>query len=130
MAALAERIPGILGDSMLLTIEKKSLPPDVTVLEIKGRISLGRECQQIEWTVDDLLKNDVRKVILDLAGVNHIDSTGIGIIVMCSGKMKKAGGQLRVAGARGVVDQVLKLTKVDEIVGLHGDTAAAVKSFA
>ena len=115
---------------MLLTIEKKSLPSDVTVLEIKGRISLGRECQQIEWTVDDLLKNNVRKVIFDLAGVNHIDSTGIGIIVMCSGKMKKAGGQLRVAGATGVVDQVLKLTKVDEIVGLHADAAAAAKSFA
>jgi anti-sigma B factor antagonist len=115
---------------MLLTIEKKSLPSDVTVLEIKGRISLGRECQQIEWTVDDLLKNDVRKVVLDLAGVNHIDSTGIGIIVMCSGKVKKAGGQLRVAGATGVVDQVLKLTKVDEIVGLCSDAAAAAKSFA
>ncbi len=114
---------------MLLTVEKKRLTPDVVVLEIKGRITLGRECQQIEWTVDDLVKNDDRKVVLDLSGVTHVDSTGIGIIVMCSGKLKRAGGELRVAGATGVVEQVMKLTKVDEIVALFPDAATATESF-
>jgi anti-anti-sigma regulatory factor len=40
--------------------------------------------------------------------------------------MKKAGGDLRVAGARGVVEDVLKMTKVDSIISLYPTTAAAV----
>ena len=114
---------------MLLTITKKAIEPDIAVLEMKGRIMLGRDCQEVEWKLDELLRDNSRKVIFDLTGVNHIDSTGIGIVVMCSGKVRKTGGELRVAGASGVVEQVLKLTKVDQIVGFYSTVEAAAHNF-
>lgn len=113
----------------MLDIQTKHLQPDIVVLEITGRITIGRECKELEWATEDLVREKWRKVILDLTGVTYIDSTGIGIIVMSAGRVKEAGGELRVAGATGHVEQVLKLTNVDQIVRLHPTTVAASAGF-
>jgi len=99
------------------------------VLEIKGRITLGRQNKQLEWAVESLVGEGRKKVILDLSGVTNIDSTGIGIVVMSASHLKKAGGELRVAGATAHVEEVLKITNVNQIVVLHPTTAAAAASF-
>jgi anti-sigma B factor antagonist len=113
----------------MLDIQTKHLQPDIVVLEIKGRITLGGESKQLEWAVESLVGEGRKKVIFDLAGVTNVDSTGIGIIVMSAGKMKKAGGELRVAGATAHVEDVLKMTNVDQIVVLHPTTAVAAAGF-
>jgi anti-sigma B factor antagonist len=113
----------------MLEIQTKQLPPDIVVLEINGRITLGMDSKQLEWAVDKLVGEGRKKVIFDLSGVTHIDSTGIGIIMMSAGQVKKAGGELRGAGASGHVEQVLKMTKVDQIVSLHPTTVAAAAGF-
>jgi anti-anti-sigma regulatory factor len=73
-----------------LDIRRKLIQPDTVVVEIVGRIVFGAECQQIEWLISDLLSQDEKKIIFDVSGVSLIDSTGVGIIVMCFGKLKKA----------------------------------------
>ena len=113
----------------MLEIQTKQLAPDIVVLEITGRITLGRESKQLEWAVETLVGEGRKKVIFDIAGVTNVDSTGIGIIVMSSGKLKKAGGELRVAGASPHVGEVMKTTNVDQIVGLHATTASAAVGF-
>jgi anti-sigma B factor antagonist len=113
----------------MLEIRTKQMEPDIVVLEIAGRITLGRESKQLEWAVESLVGEGRKKVIFDIAGVTNVDSTGIGIIVMSSGKLKKAGGELRVAGASAHVGEVMKMTNVDQIVVLHPTTAAAAAGF-
>ncbi|MGA2235122.1 MAG: STAS domain-containing protein [Terriglobales bacterium] len=113
----------------MMEIRTKDLQPDIVVLEVTGRITIGRDCKQLEWAVESLVGEGRKKVIFDLTGVTHIDSTGIGIIVMSAGHLKKAGGELRAAGATEHVEQVLKMTKVDQIVGLHPTTVAAAACF-
>jgi anti-sigma B factor antagonist len=113
----------------MLEIQTKHLQPDIVVLEITGRITLGRESKQLEWAVESLVGEGRKKVIFDLTGVTNIDSTGIGIIVMSAGQVKKAGGELRVAGATAHVEEVLMITNVDKIVVLHPTTEAAAASF-
>jgi len=112
-----------------LEIQKQRLDPDIMVVKIAGSIILGPECQQIEWLVADLLSQNDKKIICDISGVNHIDSTGVGIIVTCSGRVKDAGGELRVAGAQGTVERVLKMTHVDRIVAFYPTTTDAVVDF-
>jgi len=114
---------------MPLVIHSKQLQPDITVLEMTGKITMGNDCRQVEWTTKKLLAENQKKVIFDLAGVTHLDSTGIGIIVMVAGQMKKAGGELRLAAANEHIEQLLKMTNVDRIVGLHRTTAAAAAEF-
>jgi anti-anti-sigma factor len=108
-----------------LIIQRRLIEPDTVVVELMGKIVFGPECQQIEWLIADLLSQDEKKIIFDISGVSQIDSTGVGIIVMCFGKMKKAGGDLRLAGAKGIVAGVLKMTKVDSIIPLYPTAAAA-----
>ncbi len=101
---------------MILEIQKKDAGNGVVILELKGRITLGRDCQELEWMVDNLVREKQNRIIFDLAGVKYMDSSGVGILVMCSGKVKDSGGELRLAAAAGVVDQTLKLTRMNLIV--------------
>lgn len=113
----------------MMTIELRTIDPDVTVLQVQGRISLGRDSQELEWKVDDLLKARAKRVVFDLAGVSYLDSTGIGIIVMCAGKLKDSGGDLRISGAAGNVAHTLELCRVTDIVPMFATLEQAASSF-
>jgi anti-sigma B factor antagonist len=113
----------------MLTIQSSQPAPDIALLEITGRIAMGRECKELEWATQGLLKNNVKKVVFDLTRVTHVDSTGIGIIVMCAGLLKESGGQLRVVAPSGHIEHIFKMTNVDQIVGLHPSVAAATAGF-
>ena len=114
----------------MLTVEKKLVDSDVAVLSLTGRLTLGRDCQQVEWQLDDLLKEGKLKVILDVSGLNYLDSAGVGIVVMCFGKLKKSGGTLRVAGAAGMVERILTMINVHKIIQFLPTVEAAAQSLA
>ena len=113
---------------MLLHIVEREMAPDITVVELTGRLALGRESQRIESLVDELSKKPSRKVIFDLTGVDYIDSAGIGMLVSCSGHMEHCGGKLRVAGAQGAVAKVFAMVHMDRIMPLDADLAAAASA--
>jgi anti-sigma B factor antagonist len=112
----------------MLTLQTKNIEPDIVVLEVAGKITMGRECKELEWSTETLVRENKKKVVFDLSGVTHIDSTGIGIIVMCAGKLKQAGGSMRVC-AQGHVEQVLKLTSIDKVIEIHPNVATAAVGF-
>jgi len=113
---------------MILAITKKAVG-DIVVLEMTGRITLGRDCQQIESDVDELVGGKQARIVFDLSKVKYMDSSGVGIMVMCSGKVREAGGELRIAGATGVVEQTLKLTRTSMIVPTFATLAEALAGF-
>ena len=114
---------------MILTIERKHLDPDIAILEMAGRICLGSASQQVEWSLAELLKQNRKKIVFDLSGVTVLDSTGVGILVMCHAKVKKAGGSLRIAGANGMVEETLKMTNIDKIMPFYPSLAEAAQNF-
>ena len=114
---------------MILSIEHKKIEPDVVVMELHGRITMGSDSQKIEWGVAQLLKESQKKVIFDLSDVCYVDSSGVGILMMCYAKVKKAGGALYLAGAQGMVEEALAMTSVSKIVPLYATTAGAAKNF-
>jgi len=114
---------------MILLINRKQAQPDIDVLEMNGRIVLGNDAKTVEWKVDELLKEGRKHIIFDLAGVTVLDSTGLGILVMCYARMKKAGGVLHIAGAQGMVEQTLRMTNVDRLIELYPSVAAASSDF-
>jgi anti-anti-sigma factor len=113
-----------------LSIQVTQIEPDIVVVEIAGKMILGPECQQVEWLISNLLAENNEKIVLDISGVTRVDSTGVGIIVVCHGKVKSAGGELRLAGASGIVEKVLRMSTIDSIVALHPTREAAVEGFA
>ena len=114
---------------MILNVERKTVGPGVAVLVLSGRIAMGSDSQKIEWAVAELMKEGQRKVGLDLGGVNFLDSSGVGILMMCHAKLKRAGGALHVAGATGMVRETLGLTSVDKIIPMFASEAEAAAGF-
>jgi anti-sigma B factor antagonist len=112
----------------MLTVSQRTIEPQITLVEACGRITMGRNAQELEWTVDNVLQSGATRIIVDLSEVAHIDSTGIGILVMCAGKVAGLGGKIRIAGAHGSVEHVLHLCKIAEIVPLCATVADAAAS--
>src|SRR5262249_53097783 len=97
---------------------------DVVLVLISGRITLGFECQDVELAIESLIREEKKKVVFDLAGLNYIDSTGVGIIVMCSTKMRAAGGELRLASLQPRIAELMRVTKLDQIMTFYPTAAA------
>jgi len=114
---------------MILTIGTKEIEPDIAVMEMNGRIVLGNDSKNVEWKLAEFLKENRKKVVFDLAGVTVLDSTGVGIIVMCHVKLKKCGGALHIAGATGMVGDTLKLASVDKLIEFYPTAAEAAAGF-
>ena len=113
---------------MVLSLTTRTCEPGITVIEISGRITLGRESGQIEAAVLKALNEGVHKLVIDMSGVTYIDSTGIGIIAYCFGKISQKGAQGAVAGAKGLVLDVFKLTRIDTVVRFFPDVASACEA--
>lgn len=110
---------------MILQIETKRVDPDIAVVQFAGKITLGRESQRIEVVVDELLQGGRRRFIFDLAGVDYIDSAGLGMITLCSGKVTQGGGIFRVAGAQGLAAKLFKITRLDTVIPFYPTVEAA-----
>src|SRR5450432_1944701 len=117
------------GAPMILTIERKEIAPDVVALELTGRIILGNNSRDVELKLGEILHENIRKIIFDLKGITMLDSTGVGILVVSQAKIKKEGGELRIAGATGVVEDILKMTSVEKLVRLFPTVEAAAANF-
>ena len=110
-------------------MQKRLVEPDVVLVELAGKIVYGPECRQIEWLTAELIEQGERKIVFDLSRVSHLDSSGIGILVMCSGKVREAGAELRFAGSEGHVNSILKITDVGKILSLHATMVEALEGF-
>ena len=110
---------------MLLEIAEREIAPDITVVELTGRLALGRESQRIETLVDDLVKRGSLRVIFDMTGVDYMDSAGIGMLALATGKLKEVGGNLAIVALEGRVLQLLNLTQMTAIVQVCPTVVAA-----
>ena len=111
---------------MLLEIAEREMAPDITVVELAGTLELGRESQRIETLLDDLVKRGSTRVIFDMKGVDHMDSTGLGMLALASGKLKESGGSLAIVAPGGRVLELLTLTQINLIVKVCPTVEAAV----
>ena len=112
-----------------MQIVKKEFKPGITILELSGPLQMGVECKQLELAFDELLLENQDRVILDLSGLTKLDSGGLGKIVNCFSRLKTAGGMLRLAGASGMIEGVLKLAHADRFLKTYPTTREAAESF-
>ncbi len=114
---------------LILNVQRKNIEPYIVILKMSGRIAMGSDSQRIEWGLAELLKENHKKVVFDLTDVIYLDSSGVGILMMCHAKLKKAGGALHIAGAQGMVEEVLDITSVNKIVKLYPNADEAAQAF-
>ena len=114
---------------MLVHFATRQVDPDVTVMDITGQLTLGNALTEVESAIKKRIQNGSRKLVLELSKLTFLDSSGVGMVAVCSGVMDRAGGRLVLAGASGKVKEVLLLTHLDRVMGMYSDVASACACF-
>ena len=113
---------------MSLQFGTSKIEPGIIVVQLNGSISLWPE-GQID-VINNLLGQNERKFIVDLSGVEHMDSSGVELMFECFNAVKNAGGELRFAGARPRVARLFQITRLDTILPFFATVNEACESFA
>ena len=91
---------------------------DATVLICQGRLNMVA-ASRLKSRVDEVIANGSPRIVVDLAGVEFIDSSGLGALVSGLKTARQAGGDLRLARAGEQVRTVLSLTNLDRVLRSH-----------
>jgi anti-sigma B factor antagonist len=116
------------GDSPRMKISTRKVE-DVTVVDISGQIVLGAETGLLRSTVHDLVNRADKKIILNLADVSYIDSSGLGELIASYTTVRNQGGQLKLLNLTKKVRDLLLVTKLYTIFDIKDSEYLAVKSF-
>lgn len=101
----------------------------VMVVDISGRITLGEGCTQLRELIRDQLSKGNKNVLLNLADVSYIDSSGIGELVSAYTAVSNQGGQLKLLNLTKKVHDLLQITKLYTVFDIHDDEAKGISSF-
>ena len=109
---------------MLLDAEVERVNAENAVVKLSGRMTLGMRLHEIESTLNKLVENGVRRLALEMSGVEYVDSAGLGLLVLLYGKMKTVKGDFCLVAPRESLLQLLQLTSTDKLLTVYPDRAA------
>jgi anti-sigma B factor antagonist len=101
----------------------------VTIVDINGRITLGDETERLRNLIRSLIAAGQKKIVLNLANVDFIDSSGVGELVSSFTAVRNAGGDLKLLNLSKKVHDILNVTKLYTVFDVKDDEFSAVKSF-
>jgi len=102
---------------------------DITVLDMSGRITIGEGSVALRSAIRRLLEEEKKKILLNLAGVGYIDSSGIGELVSSYTAINKDGGQLKLLSLTQKLRDLLTITKLLTVFDAYDTEAEALSSF-
>jgi anti-sigma B factor antagonist len=102
---------------------------DIRILDCSGKITLGEGTMTVRNTVRDILKEDGKKIILNLGDVNYIDSSGIGELVSTYTTVASSGGKMKLLNLTKKIQELLAITKLLTVFHVFNDEQAAIDSF-
>ncbi|MBM3777356.1 MAG: STAS domain-containing protein [Acidimicrobiia bacterium] len=112
-----------------MNIEERSAG-DVTVLDLKGRMTMGEGDELLKDKINSLILQGRRKLVLNLAEVPYIDSAGLGEIVRTYTTVGRQGGSLKLANLTKRITDLLSITKLLTVFETYDSEEDAVRSFA
>jgi anti-sigma B factor antagonist len=101
----------------------------VTVVDLSGRITLGDGSALLRKTIRGLLQDERKKILLNLADVDYIDSSGIGELVSGFTAVKNQSGELKLLQLTKKVRDLLQITKLYTVFDIYSDENTAIRSF-
>jgi anti-sigma B factor antagonist len=102
---------------------------DVTVVDIAGRIVLGKESATLRELVSQLTNDGSRKLLFNLAEVSYIDSSGLGNLVSALTNVRRQGGELKLVNLNKNVHDLIQITRLYTVFDVFDGEAEALRSF-
>ncbi|MBN1568680.1 MAG: STAS domain-containing protein [Acidobacteria bacterium] len=103
---------------------------DIYILDCSGKITLGEGTMAVRNTIQDILKTGGRKIVLNLANVNYIDSPGVGELVRTYTTVVGQGGQLKLLSLTKKIREILAITRLLTVFQVYDSETATIASFA
>mgnify|MGYP001820588219 CR=1 FL=1 len=100
----------------------------ITIVEVGGELIVGNR-QDLKDTVLERLESGDRRFLIDFSSSSYIDSSGLGVLVSLSKKIRESGGALRLAGLNEDLRTLFELTKLDTLFQIADTRAAALSDF-
>jgi anti-anti-sigma factor len=101
---------------------------NVHIIHCAGRIVAGEEVKSLEAALD-LASREVHRIVLNVGEVDRVDSIGLGMLVRYASRIRKRGGDLRLAAPQPFVVTLLKLTMLSSVLQVHLTEDEAIRSF-
>ena len=111
---------------MTLSVHKE--PNGVVVVAVDGQLIVGNR-QELKQKILDALEAGDRKFLIDFTRTGYIDSSGLGVLVSLSKKIRDQGGDLRLAGLNEDLKTLFELTKLDTLFAISETAAEALTAF-
>jgi anti-sigma B factor antagonist len=101
----------------------------VNIIDLSGRITIGEGTVVLRDAVRNLLQKHEKNILLNLADVSYIDSSGIGELVSSFTTLSSQGGKLKLLKLTKKVHDLLSITKLLTVFEVFNDEAKAIQSF-
>ena len=101
----------------------------VAVLKVAGRVTMGEPSKEMAKRIREAVEAGHNGVLVDMADVTYIDSSGIGELVSAFSKLRKAGGQLILTGVTKELSYLFHVANLDRVLEIVPDEAAALEKF-
>lgn len=98
----------------------------VTVVDVEGQLIVGNR-QELKQKVLEELEGGEKTFVIDFANTGYIDSSGLGVLVSLSKKIREQGGELRLAGLNEDLRTLFELTKLDTLFRIADSRAEALQ---
>jgi anti-sigma B factor antagonist len=113
-----------------VTIQANARQVDgVTVLALSGAMTADGGSQEFRNTIKSLAAHGNHKVLLNLAGINQVDSDGLGELISAYTSLRNAGGELKLFNLSPEVHDLLQITKLCTVFDVQEDEASAIGAF-
>ena len=103
---------------------------DATILDISGRVSLGDALADLRDSIREALAGDQKNILLNLAEVSYIDSSGLGQLIGSYATVTSRGGQMKLLNLQKRVNDLMQITKLITVFETYTNEEAALRSFA
>jgi anti-anti-sigma factor len=114
---------------MILDKSYRTVEPEITVLELRGKLNAGNTLLSLENEVKNLVEPKATKFVVDISGLEYLDSAGIGALLAFSSATSTGGGKMILAGAQGRILKLLEMTQVNRIMTMADSADEACKGF-
>ncbi len=101
----------------------------IVVVEAVGRLTLTDGHTQLRDLIHVSTGDGAKKFVLNLARVEFIDSYGIGELARSYSVVRRAGGEMKLAGVNGRVLEVLRISRMTTVFEIHEEESAALRAF-
>lgn len=102
---------------------------NIVVLEPKGKIMGGPDASLLHDKLYELIESNKKRIVIDLSGVEWMNSTGLGILISSYTTLRNHEGELKLANVTDKIHSLLTITKLVTVFEAHDSVDEAIASF-